>query len=170
MSHFDNFWEAYPKKVARKQCETKWKQKQLDSKSHEVLADVEWRKKYSKKWRDGYIPNPHTYLHQERWDDERDDVRDLIKANELAPARESFKDDEWKGDKWDKVANFCFLEVVQRAHGLPDGLIPRLIAVKNEMLANVRLDPDSFNAAEVAMHLKANWRRAYQEFVCNDPA
>ena len=37
-----------------------------------VLKALEWQID-SKKWRDGYIPNPATYLNQGRWEDEPQD-------------------------------------------------------------------------------------------------
>lgn len=69
---FDRFWSAYPKKIAKKNCETKYN----SLKKKNVLPEIEnhvkiiesWQR--SKKWKDGYIPNPLTWLNGERWNDE----------------------------------------------------------------------------------------------------
>lgn len=67
---FGEFWELYPKKVAKKPAAEKWKAKKLDAKADEILADVRARMKSDRRWLDGYVPNPTTYLTQERWQDE----------------------------------------------------------------------------------------------------
>ena len=67
---FDLFWDAYPaKKGKKKACEI-WKRKQLCFLSDEIVAKVNEQKNNEKQWKDGYIPNPATYLYQERWNDE----------------------------------------------------------------------------------------------------
>lgn len=71
---FNRFWEAYPKKAGKGNCE-KW------FKSHkpnldlleEMLAAIR-RQKQSDQWqRDNgkYIPYPHTWLNGKRWEDEQ---------------------------------------------------------------------------------------------------
>ena len=72
---FDDFWEAYPKKRARKPCLKKWRAKGLDSMADDLIADVERRKLHDDRWRRDYAPDPLTYLNQERWTDELTDPR-----------------------------------------------------------------------------------------------
>ena len=67
---FEGFWEKYPKKVAKKDCEKKWKSKRLDEKADAIIADVEKRIALHRPWIEGFVPNPSTYISQERWDDE----------------------------------------------------------------------------------------------------
>jgi len=67
---FAKFWAAYPKKVGKKPCEQKWRTKKLWRMGLYLLRDVETRKAKDRKWLEGYIPNPLTYLNQERWNDE----------------------------------------------------------------------------------------------------
>lgn len=64
---FDRYWAAYPKKVKRKTAREIWMRKRPDTEA--VLSDLE-RRKSDKQWLDGYIPDPPTYLNQERWNDE----------------------------------------------------------------------------------------------------
>lgn len=69
-SGFAEFWMAYPKKVGKGEAERKWKTLKPDAGA--VLSAVK-RQSASEQWRrDGgqYIPNPATWLHQRRWEDE----------------------------------------------------------------------------------------------------
>lgn len=70
-SRFDDFWNAYPKKVAKKAAASAWKKH--NAKADQIIADVQRRKVGHRGWLDDggkYIPNPATYLNQERWTDE----------------------------------------------------------------------------------------------------
>jgi hypothetical protein len=67
---FAEFWEAYPSKTGKKPAEEKWRQKRLDAHADAIIADVRKRITKDRRWLDGFIPNPSTYLHQERWNDE----------------------------------------------------------------------------------------------------
>lgn len=69
-SAFDRFWSAYPKKVKRKECIDIWKRKRLDSIAERICLDVPTRLATDSRWRAGYIPDPTTYLRNERWNDE----------------------------------------------------------------------------------------------------
>lgn len=74
---FEEFWNAYPKKVGRKPCLSKWVSLKLESEADSVLSGIE-RSKNSREWSDpNFIPHPLTFLNQERWKDE---------ANTPAPA------------------------------------------------------------------------------------
>lgn len=88
-SRFEEFWAVYPKKVAKKPTETKWKAKRLDALADRLIADVRKRQAEDGRWLDGYIPNPSTYLAQERWEDELQPRRDAPKASPV-PAPASF--------------------------------------------------------------------------------
>lgn len=69
-SRFEEFWQAYPKKRGKHACATKWKAKRLDAKADDLIADVQKRRTQDRRWLDGFIPDPLTYLNQERWEDE----------------------------------------------------------------------------------------------------
>jgi hypothetical protein len=95
---FEEFWVEYPKKVAKKSCLDIWKRKKLGLLKDKLKADVLTRKEKCRKWRDGFIPNPSTYLTGDRWDDEMElapptqsqgDQRQL--AKELAIKPSTFK-------------------------------------------------------------------------------
>jgi len=68
---FADFWAVWPqsdRKVAKKQCATKWKAHNFNSQLPAIIAHIEAMKQ-TKQWRGGYEPAPLTYLNQERWGD-----------------------------------------------------------------------------------------------------
>ena len=70
---FAAFWEAYPKKVGKKEARKAWKKVKPDAALHErILHAVDTAKGCDQWRREGgrYIPNPATWLNQGRWDDE----------------------------------------------------------------------------------------------------
>lgn len=79
---FADFWDAYPRKVGKKPSREKWQRKRLDAKADEIIADVKDRMARDRRWLDGYIPNPATYLNQERWNDE-------VETRAAGPGRQS---------------------------------------------------------------------------------
>jgi uncharacterized protein YdaU (DUF1376 family) len=72
---FDRFWEAYPKKVGKKKTQEIWKRRKLDDRQELIIRDVENRVLNDGKWKEGFIPNPQTYLNGDRWEDEIEENR-----------------------------------------------------------------------------------------------
>lgn len=69
---FEQFWSLYPKKVAKPMAIKAFKAAGINGNLGAVLADIE-AKKLTDSWlKDGgkFIPNPATYLNQQRWCDE----------------------------------------------------------------------------------------------------
>ena len=64
---FDEFWQLYPRHVARKVAKTKW-QKLGKRKKKAALEHL--RRKPFAAVDAQYIPHPSTYINQERWEDE----------------------------------------------------------------------------------------------------
>jgi hypothetical protein len=74
--HFETFWKDYPKRVAKGAAYQAWKKINLDE-AFLLLScrnALEWQIQ-SKSWKDGYIPNPETYLNQRRWEDEAQTIQ-----------------------------------------------------------------------------------------------
>ena len=69
-SRFDEFWDEYPKKIEKKKAKQKWKSRNLDCIADQIIEDIKTRKAKDRKWLDGYIPNPTTYINGDRWEDE----------------------------------------------------------------------------------------------------
>ena len=66
---FARFWDVYPKKVGKKDAEKAFKKVHADV---QILIDAVNRQKKSSQWcKDGgqFIPNPATWLNNERWND-----------------------------------------------------------------------------------------------------
>lgn len=71
---FDLFWSAYPKKVGKKSAKKAFDKVQVPV---ETLVTAIRRQECSAQWsKDGgqFIPNPSTWLNQERWEDELDPI------------------------------------------------------------------------------------------------
>lgn len=70
---FARFWEAYPDKVGKRAAATAYeralKRVNEPDAAGVILAGVE-RAKLSRRWREGFVPNPATWLNQDRWTDE----------------------------------------------------------------------------------------------------
>lgn len=70
MTAFDEFWEAYPKKVAKKAAHEKYDriiQKKIAT-HEQIMAGLDLYKRTKEDWRDWL--HPTTWLHGQRWDDE----------------------------------------------------------------------------------------------------
>jgi uncharacterized protein YdaU (DUF1376 family) len=68
---FEEFWQAYPKKVGKDAAAKSWIK--TKARIDDVLPALAWQKE-TDQWRrnDGqFIPNPATYLNQGRWQDEK---------------------------------------------------------------------------------------------------
>lgn len=72
---FNQFWEQYPRKVDKKGTERVFcRIKGIANLMPTILAALENQKKSDQWQRDGgrYIPNPKTWINQERWNDQTD--------------------------------------------------------------------------------------------------
>ena len=67
---FQEFWDLYPEKKARKKCEEIWKRRKLDSIADEIIESINRLSQFDDKWLRGFCPNPTTFLNQDRWNDE----------------------------------------------------------------------------------------------------
>ena len=65
---FEKFWNAYPKKVGKADAAKKF-QKATKSVSADTIIEAVGRYCKSKTVADGFVCNPATWLHQERWND-----------------------------------------------------------------------------------------------------
>lgn len=69
-ARFQTFWDAYPRKVAKKAAEKAFLKIDPDHGLLTRMLDAIAVQRVSRQWREGYIPHPATWLHQERWTDE----------------------------------------------------------------------------------------------------
>lgn len=71
---FDKFWKIYPKKIGKGAVEQKWNKLSEDTQK-EIIQHLEVRVVEDLQWKRGYIPNPATFLNQQRWLDEYEKVK-----------------------------------------------------------------------------------------------
>lgn len=82
MSLFDDFWQAYPKgrklykPKARKKFESFGELLQAS-----IILNVRLRAEKDKKWLDGFMPMPTTYLNGGAWEDEWEHVKSSRNSN-----------------------------------------------------------------------------------------
>lgn len=81
---FDEFWNAYPNKVAKSKCESKYKN--LSEKDREQIKNTLNSFLAYKPFADYRHPNPETYLNQKRWQDV------IPQQTKIEPNQESEKD------------------------------------------------------------------------------
>lgn len=86
---FDEFWNAYPKKVGKQYALKAWRKIKPTAELHETIMQAVDTQKHSEQWRRDngrYIPNPATWLNGGYWEngeevsadegDQRDPQRD----------------------------------------------------------------------------------------------
>ena len=67
---FDRFWKEYPKKVGKGAAEKSFAKYKPDDQLTDTMIRAISAQKMSRQWKEGYIPNPATWLNQKRWEDE----------------------------------------------------------------------------------------------------
>lgn len=118
LAQFDAFWAAYPNKTAKRAARTAF-ERALKRISHTdpvslLLSAIE-RAKRSRKWREGFVPNPATWLNGDCWEDGIEEARgrDPPKSGPVDPAVQAnriqhFRDTgEWRptwGPRPDEIA------------------------------------------------------------------
>jgi hypothetical protein len=66
---FDRFWTAYPNKVGKGYAHTCFLRAMKQTTIEEILGAIE-NQRGCDRWQRGYIPNPSTWLNQQRWKDQ----------------------------------------------------------------------------------------------------
>lgn len=92
---FDEFWQAYPKKVGKAEAQKCWSKIKPDLQA--VLKALSWQKSQPNWTKDGgqFIPNPSTYLNQGRYNDEP--LPEIAPTRPTRPCDES--DVDWRNMK-----------------------------------------------------------------------
>jgi len=78
--YFQNFWNAYPKKVGKGAALKAWKKIKSPKEILDlILIALEWQKTCDQWTKENgqFIPHPATYLNQQRWEDEPDGNRKI---------------------------------------------------------------------------------------------
>lgn len=67
---FEVFWQAYPSKVGKRKAEEAYRRAlKRGGRTAEMLGAIA-AAITSKRWRDGFVPNPATWLNEDRWLDQ----------------------------------------------------------------------------------------------------
>lgn len=77
---FDKFWQAYPRKVSKKQAQKSWKKINPSLELFEKILKALEMVKQTEQWKKDngkFIPYPATWLNQERWTDEINMMQDI---------------------------------------------------------------------------------------------
>lgn len=115
---FEGFWDRYPKRVGRKKVEELYKRIVTSKEKEQAL--MEGLEKYIGKWTAEktdvkYIPNPATWLNQERWEDE------VVISNEQFNKNARAFESKWAGVKREYKAQEPVNYLADDGNG---GLIP----------------------------------------------
>ena len=100
---FDDFWAAYPKKVAKETARSAFlKHKPTLELVEKMIVGIEKYKKTDQWTRDGgqYIPNPATWLNQKRWEDE---IPTGGKTGKRVGFQAYDQTDQWQDTTYDRV-------------------------------------------------------------------
>lgn len=100
---FNSFWSIYPKKVGKKKSEEIYKRKVVSKEIEDSV--LEGVRKYVNKWKAEatdikYIPNPATWLNQERWEDE------VVVSNERFNRYSREREKQWEEVKRKERENY----------------------------------------------------------------
>lgn len=149
-SRFEDFWEVYPRKEAKKPARDKWVSKRLDKYADLIIEDVRKRQRFHFQWRDGFVPLPATYLNQERWEDEISEDKPgsgkKKKTRPLEPwmekhqayVRSTYKAPP-KIDKWTRRCNLVLLRYIVKRGGLPEDELQERVILKNRVAEDFRM-------------------------------
>lgn len=70
-NQFNEFWDVYPKKASKPYAKKIYLKIAPSAELHAIMLNAIKVQKQSKQWQDAqYIPNPSTWLNQEKWNDE----------------------------------------------------------------------------------------------------
>lgn len=82
---FDAWWAAYPNKVGKRDARAAYDRAMRRGANPAALLEAVASQQSWARWLEGYVPNPATWLNQDRWDDEPPPVA----QPRAAPQRES---------------------------------------------------------------------------------
>lgn len=88
-ARFETFWNAYPRKVAKKTARVAFARLNPDHELFTRLLDAIAAQRVSRQWRERpqFIPYPATWLNGERWMDEVVDLAPVPTATALTKAQ-----------------------------------------------------------------------------------
>ena len=83
---FEEFWEAYPKRQAKKDAEKAWNK--VKPAHHQFILEAIRRQIKTDQWQRGIIPLPATWLRGERWfDEDKPRLNAAARQNKAGPVQ-----------------------------------------------------------------------------------
>jgi hypothetical protein len=159
---FEQFWEAYPKKVSRIPAWQAW-QKHVDESdaflAKAVIDDVRKRNRM-KAWPDDRtkIPMASTYLNQWRWEDEwESEIKNHTVASK--PTASTYVDDAPELTAGEMMCNRLMRDYIMLCQGMKDDEISSAIAVKSKTISE--FEPAILEDIDQAEDKKAARRQGY---------
>ena len=137
-AQFDAFWAVYPRREAKAACVKKWQAKKLDDKADLIVAHLKKRVKVDKKWLDGYIPMPATFLSQERWLDEYQTVQPrFVPGKSVEDSLPRIPDPQQ--DPYKVMLNLRLLGYLLQRKGVSTDKLRNAVRVRNEIAGEMKL-------------------------------
>lgn len=102
---FNEWWAVYPKRVGKEPCRKKWRAKGLDELADQLIADVRNRMANDGRWLEGFIPDPLTYLGQQRWEDDVQPRRGAAAPGVASAAASRPPEKDWRKSSEDRRDN-----------------------------------------------------------------
>ena len=116
---FDEFWQAYPKKVGKDAAWRAWKKLREPKNVLEAIkSSLDWQRDSEQWTKDGgqYIPNPTTYLNQGRWQDEKPEPV----AVRMPARKQDAQADDYESP-WDRASRLRMAALAPGAARKPPG-------------------------------------------------
>jgi hypothetical protein len=89
---FNQFWAVYPRKKGKGQAIKAFEKALLKTDLETILAGVEAYKEHEDMYDPQFIAHPTTWLNGERWDDEYEDVREVLRSPYVGGVRDWVRD------------------------------------------------------------------------------
>jgi hypothetical protein len=134
-SAFDHFWSKYPRKVKKKDAQKVWATKHLHEMLPELLADIERRTAGDRRWVEGFICDPTTYLRGERWNDA------------VEPPRNGDQDSEAGKKEQRQILDLASLFGIKQGQATWDEFAVKVLAANERRLK--KLEPESPGTSKV---------------------
>lgn len=131
MATFNEFWQLYPRKVAKVSAEKAWKKSRGDEIGDQIIAGL---KRQLPHWTDPkFIPHPASWLNAGRWDDQLH-----VEVRPSAPPPRAQREAWPQQDGWKANINRVLVQLVYKAGGVSDETMARLIKGRDYYAAQFR--------------------------------
>ena len=151
LSNFDQFWQAWPLKRAKKDAEKAWKAVGADNQIEAILQAVDKQRRTI--WageKSRFIPLPATWIRGERWTDEIVVQTYEPKSSQSLIDKKMEEATKPKLHPCQQAANRLLLNFIRARHGVDPALIPALVDEKNRVarwIFKIKDDPEAIRSA-----------------------